>query len=358
MKNIQEKKLIKKFFLLLIATFSFIVLIFEILLSVFNESINLKNNFNDYELIGVKYKSQFYELQRKSDYINYAKPEIILLGSSTLMQANKKISRDKILINASVGNISFGMMNYFIDKLNYEPEIIIISLDSYLFDQNYYGFGRYKKFTEFTEKNLIKLISFARVLKQRPGAYKEFILDLIKYRNEILNLTSDDFKKYFGFNAIVLKSGFKKDGSFQYPNLFLLNNFEDRNSKKFLVLIEQNSNKFFNKNMHFEKNFKIKIDEILKNKKLLNTKKIFILNALPPELIVALKEHDHTNKFYLLYDSEICKYINNYKDPPPEIKCFNFINAVNEYKIKNYKFFDEIHMDENLINLLVSKVLE
>jgi hypothetical protein len=66
------------------------------------------------------------------------------------------------------------------------------------------------------------LISFAKVLKERPSAYKEFILDLIKYKNEILNLTSDDFKKYFGFNAIVLKSGFKKDGSFQYPNLYLL----------------------------------------------------------------------------------------------------------------------------------------
>ena len=156
MAYIQEKKLIKKFFLLLISTFSFIVLIFEILLSVFNESINLKNNFNDYELIGVKYSTQFYELQRKLDLINYQKPEIILLGSSTLMQANKKISRDKILMNASIGNISFEKMNYFIDKLNYEPEIIIISLDSYLFNKNYVGFGRFKKFTEFTEKNLIQ----------------------------------------------------------------------------------------------------------------------------------------------------------------------------------------------------------
>ena len=357
MAYIQEKKLIKKFFLLLIFTFSFIVLMFEILLSAFNESINLKNNFNDYELIGVKYSTQFHELQRKSDLINYQKPEIILLGSSTLMQANKKISRDKILMNASIGNINFEKMNYFIDKLNYEPEIIIISLDSYLFNKNYVGFGGFKKFTEFTEKNLITLISFAKVLKERPSAYKEFILDLIKYKNEILNLTSDDFKKYFGFNAIVLKSGFKKDGSFQYPNLYLLNNFEDRNSKNFIMLIEQdNSSIYFNKNMNFEKNFKIKIDEIIKNKKLLNTKKIFMLNALHPELIVALKEHSYTNKFYLLYDSEICKYINNYKDP--KIKCFNFINAVNEYKIKNYRFFDEMHMDENLINALISKTLE
>jgi len=357
MENIQEKKLIKKFFLLLIATFSFIVLIFEILLSVFNESINLKNNFNDYELIGVKYKSQFYELQRKSDHINYAKPEIILLGSSTLMQANKKITSEKILMNASVPKISFGMMNYLIDKLNYEPEIIIISLDSYLFNKDYDGFGRFKKFTEFTEKNLITLISFARLLKERPKVYKEFILDLIKYRNEILNLTNDDFKKYFGFNAIVLKSGFKKDGSYQYPNFFLLNNFENKNSKNFIMLIEQDNNSiYFNKNMNFDKNFKIKIDEILKNKKLLNTKKIFMLSALYPELVVALKEHNHTNEFYYLYDNEICKYINNYKDP--KIKCYNFINAVNEYKIKNYRFFDEMHMDENLINLLVSKVLE
>ena len=102
MENIEEKKLIKKFFLLLIATFSFIVLIFEILLSVFNESINLKNNFNDYELIGVKYKSQFYELQRKSNHINNAKPEIILIGSSTLMQANDKISKDKIGYNKNI----------------------------------------------------------------------------------------------------------------------------------------------------------------------------------------------------------------------------------------------------------------
>ena len=356
MENIEEKKLIKKFFLLLIATFSFIVLIFEILLSVFNESINFKNNFNDYELIGVKYKSQFYELQRKSNHINNAKPEIILLGSSTLMQANDKISRDKILMNASVAKISFGMMNYLIDKLNYEPEIIIISLDSYLFNKNYVGFGGFKKFTEFTEKNLITLISFTRLLKERPKVYKDFILDLIKYRNEILNLTKDDFKKYFGFNAIVLKSGFKKDGSYQYPNFFILNNIENKNSKNFIMHIEQDNSIYFNKNMNFDKNFKIKIDEILKNKKLLNTKKIFMLSALYPELVVALKEHNHTNKFYYLYDNEICKYINNYKDP--KIKCFNFINAVNEYKIKNYRFFDAMHMDENLINLLVSKVLE
>ena len=102
-------------------------------------------------------------------------------------------------MNASIGNISFEKMNYFIDKLNYEPEIIIISLDSYLFNKNYVGFGRFKKFTEFTEKNLITLISFAKVLKERPSNYKKFILDLIKYKNELLNLTSDDFKKYFEY---------------------------------------------------------------------------------------------------------------------------------------------------------------
>lgn len=292
-------------------------------------------------------------MQDKLNFTNKFKPDIILIGSSTYLQATYK-SSNKSLFNASVGNINPSIVNYFINKLSYEPKIIIFSLDDYMFNTYYEKLGNPRWFVTIAQRHFIRFFFFIRMLKQRPIIYISFIKDLIKNFEKIkLNYS----KKYYGLNSMIFNSGFRQDGSYKYPDNYFEEHREFNKYNYYLdVLKKQNKYDFSPKKNDFDWHFKYELDQIINNKKIKNTKKIFFQNVLYPEFLKALLKYENTSEFINNYNENICKFIKDYQRN--DVMCFNFINSIEEFNIKNYHFYDPRHPDTKTSNFLTSKILK
>ncbi|MFH2065029.1 MAG: hypothetical protein ABIK15_07520 [Pseudomonadota bacterium] len=201
----------------------------------------------------------------KFHIINKRKPKIIAFGTSTIMQL-----RDYFFTDTSVFYNAGGMVkkvkdfNLFVNSLKYNPEVIIISLDHTFFNSHWdngkHDYGSYFPNYNYDYFEHIYTYCFSKVFDDYQDG--KIIFSLIS--------NSQD---YVGLPAKIYKSGFRQDGSYQYPENQFCGTFQDT-----LDRIE-NANKRFE---HGDRVNPLSIDTLDNFLQSCKKRKIHVVAFLPP----------------------------------------------------------------------------
>lgn len=156
-------------------------------------------------LVGLGYNEQtpFYKLLNANHY----KAPIISLGTSRVMQFKQFFFSSQFYNCGGAVEGNFNEYKNFIENLDYSPEIIIIGLDTWVFNdawnRNYPQYNSFQEIKEFS-RGTIPLM--------------KIIADWIarKWSVDDLNL----YPENIGFNGKVKDNGFMYDGSYYYGNIY------------------------------------------------------------------------------------------------------------------------------------------
>lgn len=157
-------------------------------------------------VIGLGYNEQtsYYKLLNA----NYYGAPIISLGTSRVMQfKNGFFSSEFYNCGGAVGG-NYNEYKNFLENLNYTPEIVIVGLDAWVFNDAWnYNCAAYESFQTIDEvdRGAISLMK-SIFMDWRSGKWK--IADLNNYPGNV------------GFNGRVKDNGFMYDGSYYYGDIY------------------------------------------------------------------------------------------------------------------------------------------
>ena len=242
----------------------------------------------------------------KLSLIERTNPEIIALGSSTIMTLKQEIFK-KSFVNAggAMNNIDEGIL--FInelEKIEKKPKLIILNLDFWWFNKLY---NEYDNKDFLYHKNTVNKINIETLynlnksilLKKIPFYSFNYIFN----NNNILNeYTSQDS---LGLSAITKGSGYKIDGSYEYGNLL----FGEGNAD---IKFQNTLNRIENQNARFQIGELPDQNEISKLKYLItlieNLNLDYIVLIPPIANSVYLKIDGNKNYNYIFKTFEILKH--------------------------------------------------
>ena len=157
----------------------------------------------------------FNTLQYKLELIKNKKPEIIALGSSRVMQFREESFNAKFI--TAGGAMNFLNEGYlFLKEMTkyHKPKIIILGLDFWWFNENYY---QPSLVNDLEEKNSNIKDKINKILSDIIK--KEIDFKIFKYisrdKNDITNYQN------IGIRSLEYSNGFRKDGSYQYSQFIL-----------------------------------------------------------------------------------------------------------------------------------------
>lgn len=263
---------------------------------------------NDY-LIGYAYHESNYRYLKQIE-LEYRQPQhIIALGSSRVLQFRDKMFT-KPFYNAGYTISSISDFIPFIESNleNKKPEVLLIALDQWMFNENWDNLEDYN----ISEKQWNSSFSF----KASGRTILNVWLDLFssKYGFEILVGSTEQSKpKKIGLNAIVNNKGFRKDGSIFYGTQIhkLLSNDSTANDFRYW----DTYSRIENGNRRFEYGAKVNDKAIQALSDLLlfcKRRNIYVVAILPPFANnVNLKMNQSGNYVYM--DSIYSKSIELFK---------------------------------------------
>ncbi|PRM99032.1 hypothetical protein [Aliarcobacter cryaerophilus] len=248
--------------------------------------------------------------QYKLELIKHIKPKVIALGSSRVMQFREESFNTNFITTG-------GAMNYlnegylFLQEMIkiHKPEIIILGLDLWWFNDNYNqpnNFNHINKI-EVDIKNKINT-TFSRILK------KELDLNMFfsfKEQNYLTNYEN------IGLNSIKYSNGFRKDGSYHY-SLFILGDAKNSDIKfsNTFNRVDNGSSRFKYGN-HISKERVEIFNDILKFTKDNNIKLILFIPPLANEVVERMDNLGNKYNFVI-----------------------EFRNLIKNSNIENYDFHD------------------
>ena len=160
------------------------------------------------QLFGLAYS--YYDKEYKLSMTNYYKPDVIALGSSRIMTFKEDIiNRDYTFYNAGGAIQNIYELNLFIQKCQFNPKLVFVTLDQYWFNPVY----RDQK-QEFSSKVYDPPSwRFSKIIV----SCRDIVYDYIKGKIIIDSLMNS---KHIGLNAICNHHGFSKDGTRDTDRLF------------------------------------------------------------------------------------------------------------------------------------------
>jgi hypothetical protein len=212
----------KKWILLFLLPSTFILLQYIYLVRVFEikkiEDV-IGRQINKRSIYGAAFNSNTFKY--KLSLIKKTNPEVIALGSSTVMSLEEKIFSKKF-INAggAMNNLDEGML--FIDELKknqIKPKLLIINIDFWWFNKIYNDYD-FKDFNyqnnNLDNFNLETLYSFNKslILGKIPSETMKYFFQNKHMNNKFNNHDS------LGLSALVKGEGYRPDGSYDRGNLF------------------------------------------------------------------------------------------------------------------------------------------
>lgn len=269
---------------------------------------NIVKSKNDY-LIGYAYNESNYKYLKQIE-LKYRQPQhIIALGSSRILQFRDKMF-EKPFYNAGYTISSISDFIPFIrsNLENKKPEILIIALDQWMFNENWDNLKDYN----ISSKQWNSSFNYNASAQTIFNVWSDIFSG--KYGFEILvarNKKSE--KNKIGLNAIVNNQGFRKDGSIFYGIQIqkLLSNDSTANDFGY----SDTYSRIKNGNRRFEYGTRVNdkaiqaLSDLLQYCKRMN---IYVVAILPPFADkVNLKMKESGNYDYL--DSIYCKCIDLFK---------------------------------------------
>ena len=243
----------------------------------------------------------------KLELIKNIKPKIIALGSSRVMQFREESFNTSFITTG-------GAMNYlnegylFLQEMKkiHKPEIIILGLDFWWFNEKFYQ----PKVFDQQEKKEIDIKS--KINQTLSMVIKgEISFDIFEY---ILKDTNDITSyQNMGLRSLKYSNGFRKDGSYQYSNFIL---GDEKNSDiKFSNTYDRinNGNSRFEYANHVSKERVEIFDEIIKFAKDNDIKLILFIPPLANEVIEKMSslgdKYNYVSEFRkLVKDTDIENY--------------------------------------------------
>jgi hypothetical protein len=329
----------KKWILIFLLPSAFILLQYIYLVCVFEikkiEDI-INRQINNRSIYGAAFNGNTF--QYKLSLIKKINPEVIALGSSTVMSLEEKIFSKKF-INAggTMNNLDEGIL--FIDELKknqIKPKLLIINVDFWWFNKIYSDYD-FKNFNYHNNKvdnfNLATLYSFNKslFLGEIPAETVKYFFQNKYMNNKYNNLDS------LGLTALVKGAGFRHDGSYDRGNLFSGADYSD--DEQFL----NTKNRIKNENARFQigeypDEQQLNKLEILINK--VEEMKINYVILVPPlansvhSIIDKNPKYSYIEKTFLYLEK---KY---------EQKFLNFFNPLKS-DTNNCEFIDGFHAGSN-----------
>ncbi|UPQ79286.1 hypothetical protein M0M57_00250 [Flavobacterium azooxidireducens] len=230
-------------------------------------------------LIGYAYNEDNYKYLKCKELQTKSKQSVIGLGSSRMLQFRDKMFT-KPFYNAGYTVSSISDFVPFIDTniLNNKPEVLLITLDQWMFNENWDKLSEYNPSNKYYQVGFNKNASIPTLYNVWSDLFKS------KYGFEILH-NSDKIEntKKIGLNAIVNNKGFRKDGSMYYGEQIykLIENDSSANDYNYSDTynrIEKGINRFEYGKKTNEKAF-IVLEDLLKY---CQEKNIYVIAIIPP----------------------------------------------------------------------------
>lgn len=277
-----------------------------------NEGYTLDNivktqSSNEKELLFGPAYSDYNKLY-KVKMTNEVKANVITIGTSRTMQFREEFFNTSFY-NAGGCCARFNQFKPFITNIiSYKPEIIIIGLDQYFFNDNYETYKEIQPYNETISKISSPFLRFRNSINK---IYSDvFKNEKIKFSN----LEIDNSK--IGLNALINNNGFRNDGSYQYGKVIQLDGMNN-NSYREESMVDSKT-RIVNGNNRFQyghniSNYSIeKLIEILEYGKANN---ITIIGFTPPydheiwvEMMNRKKDYEYLNKIELVIKPIFEKY--------------------------------------------------
>lgn len=207
------KKFLTQFFLFLIPFFfiGFIIVLCIIAgyqtgeLCEFDNLIE-KQRENHSALIGMGYNEQtpYYKLENA----NYYQADVIALGTSRVMQFKFDYFSDSFYNCGGAVSQNFDEYINFLNNLNYQPQLIILGLDEWIFNDEWNQYCTvYSEYQSVTVNN-----------RNKWSITWSMIIDLIEGKWNFRKI--ENFSENYGFNGCIRENGFAWDGSYYYGDVY------------------------------------------------------------------------------------------------------------------------------------------
>lgn len=295
------------------------------------------------------------------------KPKILTLGTSRIMQVRQQFFKSHIIYNAAISaSISQGIgeMKHFLDMVKDSTNIkhVIIGLDPWLFNPNYPDNQRANKTESLKSKlkkrlsnfpllynGLKQLKSYLSDISARPIIYRKLIPE---YQSSLRYLFKDRQFKGYGLNSKIHNSGFRFDGSYQYPG--------DYQEGWLDASIISYKNSLKNDNYRFSPAQNIYYDSLYELQQLLDfakSEQINVIGLMPPfspNFYSALTSMENRKSFIKDYEIKVCSTL-----VKNGFKCYNYsdIRKYPQLNIHSGDFYDNTHAKPILINKIISNIL-
>lgn len=183
-------------------------------------------------LIGMGYNEQTPYLKLKMANIDRA--PVLALGTSRVMQFSSEYFDDGVFYNAggAVRN-NFDEYSNFLENLDYTPEVIILGVDFWLFNEKF--ISNYPECLHYT--------AITQVDRPFNAILKQIMQDDKKEKWSLASL--NNYASEIGFNGRIKQSGFRRDGTYYYGDIYREpENSEDYEFKDTLERIDKGYRRF------------------------------------------------------------------------------------------------------------------
>lgn len=294
------------------------------------ENINIQNE-NPEVLLGLGYneQTQYYKLLNA----NERHAEIIALGTSRVMQFRDIYFNTSFYNCGGAVNENFDEYKNFLMNLDYKPNIIILGLDMWVFNDTW-------------NKNLSSYDDYRQIQpanRNTSSMLKAIINDWFsrKWSVNQLNLYPDNI----GFNGRIKNNGFRYDGSYYYgnPSTYEPNRFDDTTER------------ILNQGYRFEWAEHIDYDSITKLDDLLDycvQNNIYVIGFMPPfapDIYKSLTTGE--NYAYLQEIYPVCNPLFNKRN----FELYDFSNG-SSLKMSEKDFVDGFHGNEYVYAQIITDI--
>jgi hypothetical protein len=226
-------------------------------------------------LFGLAYSYQ--DPYYKKQLVIRSKPNVLVLGTSRVMQFKKCFFKDNAkFANAGGGVATIQQFIPFFENISSidKPDIIIIGLDQYFFNVNW------------NNNNKFDSLGYSKSLNNPPtvisiilDSYTKIFKDVRENKIQFSKLFEFERSQRIGISAIMKSDGFLNDGSYRYGSkITSQEKWTDYQFKDTFYRIENGNNRFEYGNDVSEAVLK-ELDKILSYCK---QKQIYVIGFLPP----------------------------------------------------------------------------
>ena len=223
-----------------------------------DEVVAAQNNRDSLFLYGAAYYDHTQSYKLKS--IKVRKPRIITIGSSRVLQFRSKFFKDpSVFFNAGRTIYKIRHIIYFLQKMpeDAKPDIIILGLDQWLFNEKYIDERMKKNYEVVNDSNYIdhfhNTVNSFTVIKDN---YRSVYKDILDNKIQINQLRKEE--NNVGLMAKFVGDGYRNDGSYYYKERIemgavLSPAFKDYEFKLTSSYIEQGAGQFVHNTVIYKK---------------------------------------------------------------------------------------------------------